>query len=256
MGLLEKKVALITGSGSGIGQGIAQRFAREGAKVVINYIGSSEGAEHTLEMVQGAGGEGITVQADITKPDERQNLMEQAYSKFGALDILVNNAGVEKKALFVDVKEADYDEVLSVNLKGPYFLTQIFVQKLLAAKRPGRIVNISSVHEDMVFPGFSTYCISKGGMRMWMRDLAVELGPNNITVNNIAPGAIETPINERMMQDKAEMHALIENIPLQRMGKPDDVAKLAAFLASENAEYITGSTYVIDGGLMRNYREQ
>ncbi len=256
MGLLEKKVALITGSGSGIGQGIAKEFALEGAKVVINYIGASDGADKTLQTVKDAGSEGITVQADVTKAEDRQKLIDEAYGSFGALDILVNNAGVEKRSAFLDVKEAEYDEVLGINLRGPYFLTQLFVKKLLEAKKPGRIVNISSVHEDMVFPGFSTYCISKGGMRMWMRDLAVELGPMNITVNNIAPGAIETPINERMMGDKAELHALLQNIPLNRMGRPADVAKLAAFLASENAEYITGSTYVVDGGLMRSYHEQ
>ncbi len=256
MGLLEGKVALITGSGSGIGQGIAAEFAKEGAKVVVNYIGRPDGAEKTLQAVKEAGAEGVAVHGDVTNAEDRQTLIDQAYRSFGALDILVNNAGIEKRSAFVDVQESEYDEVLGINLKGPYFLTQLFVKKLLEAKKPGRIINISSVHEDMVFPGFSTYCISKGGMRMWMRDLAVELGPSNITVNNIAPGAIETPINERMMGDKAELHALLQNIPLNRMGRPADVAKLAIFLASENAEYVTGSTYVVDGGLMRSYHEQ
>ncbi len=256
MGLLENKVALVTGSSSGIGQGIAQKFAEEGAKVIIDYAGHPEGAQQTLEMVRKAGSDGVVVQADVTKIADTQKLVNQAYSSFGALDILVNNAGMEKKAQFTEVQEADYDKVLAVNLKGPFFLTQYFVQKLLEAKKAGRIVNISSVHEDMVFPGFSTYCISKGGLRMFMRDIAVELGPMNITVNNIAPGAIATPINEKMMGNKAEMDALLKNIPLNRMGKPEDVANLAAFLASEKAGYITGSTYVVDGGLMRSYHEQ
>ena len=185
-----------------------------------------------------------------------RKLVEEGCSRFGFIDVLVNNAGMEKKAAFLDVQEADYDKVLDVNLKGPFFLTQFFVKQLTEAKRAGRVINISSVHEDMVFPTFSTYCISKGGMRMMMRDLAVELGPMDITVNNIAPGAIQTPINRNLMGNQAELDALLKNIPLNRMGTPEDVADLAAFLASEKAGYITGSTYVIDGGLMRSYHEQ
>lgn len=256
MGLLQGKVAVVTGASSGIGQGIAKVFAEEGAKVVIDYIGHPEGADETLAMVKKAGSDGVIVQADVTKMDDIRKLVDTAYSQFGSLEVLVNNAGMEKKAPFGEVAEADYDKVLDVNLKGPFFLTQYFTQKLIAAGKPGRIVNISSVHEDMVFPGFSTYCVSKGGLRMLMRDLAVELGPHNITVNNIAPGAIETPINKNLMANKGEMTALLRNIPLNRLGTPEDVANLAAFLASEKAGYVTGATYVIDGGLMRSYHEQ
>ena len=168
----------------------------------------------------------------------------------------MNNAGVERGAEFTDVSEHDYDLVLDVNLKGPFFCTQAFVKRLAAAGRPGRVINMSSVHEDMVFPHFATYCASKGGLRMLMRDLAVELGPMGITVNNIAPGAIQTPINKGLLQDKPKLDALLANIPLGRLGSVDDVAGLAAFLASDDAAYITGSTFVIDGGLMRNYHEQ
>jgi glucose 1-dehydrogenase len=145
---------------------------------------------------------------------------------------------------------------MAVNLRGAFFLSQAFVRRLRNANKPGRIVNISSVHEDMVFPGFSTYCCSKGGMRMMMRDLAVELGPLGITVNNVAPGAIATPINQALLKDKTELGALLRNIPLGRMGTPDDVAGAVAFLVSDDASYITGSTFVVDGGLMRNYKEQ
>ena len=253
---LKGHVAVITGSSSGIGQGIAKRFAEEGAKVVVDYVGHPEGADATLKLVEQAGSQGVICQADVTKTEDTRKLVDKAYSSFGSLDILVNNAGMEKEAKFWEVQEADYDKVLAVNLKGPFFLTQYFVQKLLAANKPGRIVNVSSVHEDMVFPGFSTYCISKGGIRMFMRDLAVELGPKNITINNVAPGAIKTPINTKMMADKKELDALLENIPLGRMGSVEDVASLVAFLASDEACYITGSTYVVDGGLMRNYHEQ
>ena len=256
MGILENKIALITGASSGIGQGIAKRFAEEGAKVVIDYIGPPQGADDTMQMVKQAGSSGTIVEADVTKFADIKKLIDAAYDNFGGLDILVNNAGMEKEAPFAEVKEEDYDRILSVNLKGPFFLTQYFVQRLAASKKGGRIINISSVHEDMAFPGFSTYCISKGGMRMFMRNLAVELGPQNIMINNIAPGAIQTPINKKLMANKGQLDALLKNIPLNRMGQPADVAALAAFLASDQAGYITGSTYVIDGGLMRSYREQ
>ncbi len=256
MGLLEGKIALITGASSGIGQQIAATFAAEGAKVVIDYIGPVAGAEATLAMVKEAGSDGVTVEADVTQMDQIQKLVEAGYSQYGTIDILVNNAGMEKRAEFIEVAEADYDKVLDVNMKGPFFLTQYFVKKLIAAGKAGRVVNISSVHEDMAFPNFSTYCVSKGGLRMFTHTLAVELGPKNITINNIAPGAVETPINKNLMGNEAEMKALLANIPLNRLGNPQDVAHLAAFLASEKAGYITGATYVIDGGLMRSYHEQ
>jgi glucose 1-dehydrogenase len=163
---------------------------------------------------------------------------------------------MERKSDFWDTTEADYDKVLSVNLKGPFFLTQAFVRRLRDAKMPGRVINISSVHEDMAFPGFATYCASKGGLRMLMRDLAVELGPLGITVNNVAPGAISTPINTALLEDRPKLNALLANIPLGRLGTTEDVASLVAFLASDEASYINGSTFVIDGGLSRNYHEQ
>ena len=253
---LAGKVALVTGASSGIGQAIAIRLASEGANVVIDYTGQIAGAQATLDQVHAAGGNAIIVSGDITKPSDTQNLIDQAWQQLGGCDILVNNAGVEKGAAFWDVTEADYDFVLDVNLKGAFFLTQAFVRRLRDAKKPGRVINISSVHEDMVFPNFATYCASKGGMRMLMRNLSVELGPLGITVNNIAPGAIATPINTALLNDKPKLNALLANIPLGRMGKPEDVASLAAFLASDEASYITGSTYVVDGGLMRNYHEQ
>jgi glucose 1-dehydrogenase len=253
---LTGKVAVVTGSGSGIGQAIAERLAREGASLVIDYRNHIDQAKETQQKIADAGGKSILVQADVSKLADGVNLIEQAWQQLGACDILVNNAGIEKGANFIDVTEADYDAVLDVNLKGAFFLTQAFVRKLTDAKKPGRIINISSVHEDMVFPHFSTYVASKGGMRMLMRNLAVELGPQGITVNNIAPGAIATPINAKMMADPSELDPLLRNIPLGRLGTPQEVAGVAAFLASDEGAYITGSTYVIDGGLMRNYHEQ
>ncbi len=253
---LQGKTAIVTGSGSGIGQGIAIRLAKEGANLVVDYNGSDQGADQTRDTIAKAGGKAIVVQADVTDPAQTRTLVEQAWSSFGSADILVNNAGVEKGAPFWEVTEKDFDLVMSVNLRGAFFLTQAFVQKLKAAGKPGRIINISSVHEDMAFPHFASYCMSKGGMRMMTRDLCVELAPLGILINNVAPGAIQTPINASLMQNKPELDALLRNIPLGRMGTIDDVAGLVAFLAGDEAGYMTGSTYVVDGGLLRNYHEQ
>jgi glucose 1-dehydrogenase len=255
-GRLAGKVAVISGSGSGIGQAIAIRFAGEGATVVVNYLDHPEGADETKAKAEAAGGKAITVQGDVTKTADTHNLIEEAYNQFGQCDILVNNAGIEIGADFWDVTEKDYDAVLNVNLRGAFFLTQAFVRRLRDAKRPGRVINISSVHEDMVFPHFASYCAAKGAMRMLMRNLAVELGPLGITVNNIAPGAVSTPMNASLLNNKEQLNALLANIPLGRMGTVDDVSSVALFLASDDGAYVTGSTYFTDGGLIRNYHEQ
>lgn len=253
---LAGKVALITGAGTGIGQAIAIRYASEGAAVVIDYRNHPERAAETKARAEAAGGKAITLHGDVSILADTQRLIDQTWQQLGRCDILVNNAGIEKGADFWNVTEADYDTVLNINLKGAFFLTQAFVRRLREAKQPGRIINISSVHEDMVFPHFSTYCASKGAMRMLMRNLAVELGPLGITVNNIAPGAIATPINANLLANQAELNALLAIIPLGRMGTVDDVSGVALFLASDDGAYVTGSTYVVDGGLMRNYHEQ
>jgi glucose 1-dehydrogenase len=223
---------------------------------VIDYRDHVEQAQQTADKITAAGGKAIMVRADVTSIADCNTLIDQAWQQLGSCDILVNNAGVEKSADFWDVTEADFDFVMNVNFKGAFFLTQAFVRKLRDARRPGRVINISSVHEDMVFPHFATYCASKGAIRMLMRDLAVELGPLNITVNNIAPGAINTPINKSLLADKPKLDALLANIPLGRLGEPGEVAGVAAFLASDDGAYVTGSTYFLDGGLIRNYHEQ
>lgn len=262
---LDGKVALVTGSSQGIGQAIAIRLAAEGAQVVINYRSSPEGAEETLEKVKATGGAchmagcpnaGYSIQGDVSVMEDVRNLIEEGVHHYGKLDILVNNAGIEKHAPFWEVTEKDYDKVMDVNLKGAFFAAQSMARHLMETQRPGRIINISSVHEELPFPNFAAYCASKGGMKMLTRNLAVELAPYGITVNNVAPGAIETPINSELLNNPDKLNALIKNIPLNRLGQPEDVSGLVAFLASDDASYVTGSTFFVDGGLTWNYQEQ
>lgn len=253
---LKDKVALITGSSQGIGRAIAERFASEGADVVINYSGNAERAQEALQTVEATGRRGLVVQANVGSTSDIKKLFETALEHFGRLDILVNNAGVETHAPFWDVTESDYDKVLNVNLKGVFFATQEFVRHLRQTHRGGKIVNISSVHEELPFPNFTAYCASKGGVKMLTRNLSVELGSLGININNIAPGAIETPINTKLLNDPTKLNALLGQIPLKRLGQPSDVANVAVFLASDDADYVTGSTYYVDGGLTWNYEEQ
>jgi glucose 1-dehydrogenase len=253
---LQGKVALVTGSAQGIGRAIVERFAREGADVVVNYRGGPAMAEEVAAAARALGVRAAAIQADVALVSEVRRLVEESVAAMGRLDILVNNAGVETHAPFWDVAETDYDKVLGVNLKGPFFATQAMVRHLKATGRPGRIVNISSVHEELPFPNFAAYCASKGGLKMLTRNLAVELGPLGITINSVAPGAIATPINTALLNDAAKLKSLTAQIPLARLGTTDDVAGVAVFLASDEAGYVTGSTYVVDGGLTWFYQEQ
>jgi glucose 1-dehydrogenase len=253
---LSGKKALVTGSNSGIGQGIAIRLAEEGADVVVNYRKGREGAEETSARIEAMGRRAPVVQADVGTVEGAQKLVADAAAALGGLDILVNNAGIEIRAPFLDVTEADYRAVIDVNLTGPFFATQAFARLRRDAGLPGKVINNSSVHEELPFPNFTAYCASKGGLRMMMRNLAIELAPLGITVNNVAPGAIETPINRKLLSDPKLLNPLLDNIPLRRLGQPSDVAALVAFLASNDADYITGATFVVDGGLLWNYTEQ
>jgi glucose 1-dehydrogenase len=247
---------LVTGSSKGIGRGIALRLAQEGADVVVNYNSDPGGAEEVVGEIRTLGRTSVALKADVGSVDGVRTLIADSVSAVGGLDVLVNNAGIERHAAFWDVTEADYDAVLNVNLKGVFFATQAFVQHCRAAGQPGRVVNVSSVHEDLAFPNFAAYCAAKGGLRMLTRTLAVELGPLGITINNIAPGAIETPINAKLLNDPVKLASLKGQIPLGRLGRPDDVSGLAAFLASAESSYVTGSTYFVDGGLTVFYQEQ
>jgi len=252
---LHGRRALVTGSSKGIGRGIAARFAEEGADVVINYHTDLRGAEKALAEVQALGRRAVIIRANVGDVREARDLVARGADALGGLDVLVNNAGVERHAPFWDVTEADFDAVLDVNLKGLFFATQAFVQQCKAAGRPGKIINISSVHEELAYPNFSPYCASKGALRMLTRTLAVELGPLGITINGIAPGAIETPINATLLNDQERLQPLLRQIPLGRIGQPADVAGLAVFLASHDSDYVTGTTYFVDGGLTVHYQE-
>jgi glucose 1-dehydrogenase len=253
---LDGKHALVTGSDQGIGQAIAIRLAEEGADVVVNYRKNKDGAEETRGKIEALGRRATVVQADVSKVEETARLVNEAIAALGSLEILVNNAGMEKNASFVDVTEADYRAVIEVNMTGPFFCTQAFARHRAQVKGPGKVINISSVHEELPFPHFTPYCMSKGGLKMMMRNIAIELAPLGITVNNVAPGAIRTPINAKLLSDPKLLEPLLNNIPLHRLGEPSDVAGLVAFLASSDADYITGATMFVDGGLTWNYSEQ
>lgn len=246
---LENKVALVTGAATGIGQAIAIRLAREGAAVVVDYHGRPP--DETTRAIESLGGRVAAVKADVSSADDVSRLVAETVKAFGGLDILVNNAGIEKKAPFTDYPAADLERIVATNLVGPFLAAQAAARQMIARGRGGRIINISSVHEDLPMPTNSAYCASKGGLRMLMRTIAVELAAHAITVNNIGPGAVFTPIDSDIEAEPGLEKALLAEIPLGRWGKPDEIGALAAFLASDEAGYITGSTYFIDGGMLR-----
>src|SRR2546426_1780414 len=258
---LQGKVVAITGGDQGIGRGIAERLAQDGADVALCYRANKAGADEAVTGIEAIGRKATAIQCDVGKISDGQRFIAEAAAQLGKIDILVNNAGLERNADFWNVTEADYDAVLNVNLKGLFFITQAFVKHRMGTpsadkKSGGKIINISSVHEELPFPHFASYCASKGGVKMLTRNLSIELAPLGITINSIAPGAIETPINTKLLNDPVKLGALLENIPLKRLGKPEDVASMAVFLASDESNYATGTTFFVDGGLTWNYQEQ
>jgi len=248
---LANKVAIITGAATGIGNGIADVFASEGAAVVIDYVsGQDSDARTATEKIRSRGGKALAVEADVTSTDQVNAMIDKTVSEFGKLDIFVNNAGIEQSQPLLEVDEASWDRTLAVDLKGPFLCLQAAARRM--QETGGSIVNISSIHEDIPFPGFTPYAAAKGGLRMLMRNASLELAVYGIRVNNIAPGAIATPINAATFADPAKMQRLQEIVPLQRVGKPEEVAQVALFLASDRSSYVTGSTYFVDGGMVRH----
>ncbi len=249
---LDQKVAIVTGASSGIGRAIAIQFAQEGATVVINYAHAQDKAEEVRKIIEQNNGKALVIQADVAQYQQAMGLIQQTVEHFNQLDIMVNNAGMEIHSAFLDVTEEQWDRVLSIDLKGAFFCAQAAAREMVKRKTAGCIINISSVHEDLAMPQNAPYCCAKGGIRMMTRTICLELAPYNITVNNIAPGAIDTPIDADVKADPEKLAALLNEIPEHRMGRPEEVAKLALFLASDAAAYVTGSTYIIDGGLSVN----
>jgi glucose 1-dehydrogenase len=249
---LQDKVAIITGAATGIGLAIAQVMAREGAAVVIDYIeGQQDEADKRARGIGQDGGKAIAVQADVATQQGVQNLVDQAVRRFGRLDIMVNNAGIEQELPFLETPLEVWNNVIAVDLTGPWLGSQVAARQMVKQGGGGRIINISSVHEDLPMPTNAPYCAAKGGLRMLMRTVAVELAPHKITVNNIGPGAIDTPLDKPTKDDPQKMKKLLAEIPLGRMGQPEEVAELAVYLASDAAAYVTGSTFFIDGGMLR-----
>lgn len=247
---LKDKVALVTGASSGIGAAIAARFAAEGAHVAVNYRpGSPRDREAAESAVAAYGTKGLAVEADVSKRADVEAMVARVVQEFGRIDVAVNNAGIEIKKPFVETTDDEWNRVLGVNLYGSFAVSQAAARAMIAQGGGGRLIFVSSVHEDIPFPGYTSYCASKGAIRMMMRNLCIELAPNAITVNNIAPGAIATPINQAVLDDPVASRNAISEIPLGRFGKPEEVASVAVFLASDEAAYVTGSTYYVDGGL-------
>jgi glucose 1-dehydrogenase len=249
---LKNKVAVVTGGNSGIGMAIVLELAKQGASIVIDYVSHPEATEALEKQVAALGDQAIGVDADVSKVADLQKLINAAVEKFGRVDVMVNNAGVETRTSVLNTTEQQYEKVLAINLKSAFFGTQLAAQQMIKQGGGGRIINITSVHEDWPMPGNTAYCLSKGGMRMLTRTAGVELAPHNILVVGVGPGAVATPINLSTMKDPALMKKLDDAIPLRRMAKPEEIASVVAFLAGDGASYMTATTIFADGGIMHS----
>ncbi len=249
---LSGKVAIVTGGNSGIGKAIVLALAEAGANIVIDYVADEEATEELEKKVAALGDKSIGVEADVSKVEDLERLIGAAVDAFGRLDIMVNNAGIETRSSVLDTTESQFEKVIAVNLKSAFFGTQLAAKQMIAQGGGGRIINITSVHEDWPMPGNTPYCLSKGGMRMLTRTAGVELGPHGITVVGVGPGAVATPINISTMEDPEKMKTLDAAIPLARMAEPEEIGSVVAFLASDGASYMTATTVFADGGIMQS----
>ena len=249
---LKGKVAIVTGGNSGIGKAITLALAKADASVCIDYVSHPEVASEEEKQILAMGEQAIMVEADVSKVEDLQRLIDETVNAFGRLDIIVNNAGIETRTSILDTTEDQYARVLDINLKSAFFGTQLAAKQMIKQGGGGRIINITSVHEDWPMPGNTPYCLSKGGMRMLTRTAGVELAPHGITVVGVGPGAVATPINVRTMNDPEQMAKLNAAIPLGRMAEPKEIADLVVWLASDQASYVTATTFFVDGGMMQS----
>jgi glucose 1-dehydrogenase len=247
---LAGKVAIVTGGNSGIGKACVIALAKEGANVVIDYVSDEPSAEALEQEVRELGDQVTAVEADVSKVEDLQRLVDTAVSTFGRLDVMVNNAGIETRTSILDTEEQQYDKVMAVNLKSAFFGTQLAAKQMVAQGGGGRIINMTSVHEDWPMPGNTPYCLSKGGMRMLTRTAGVELAPHDILVVGVGPGAVITPINAPTLNDPQELEKIQAAIPLGRMAHPQEIGSVVAFLADDAASYLTATTIFADGGIM------
>lgn len=248
---LKGKVAIVTGGNSGIGMAIAVGLARAGANIVIDYIAHPGATEALEKQIADFGAGVIGVKADVSKVADLQRLMDAGVATFGRVDVMVNNAGVEIRRSVLETTEEEYEKVLSINLKSAFFGTQIAARQMIKQGGGGRIINISSVHEDWPMPGNTAYCLAKGGMRMLTRTAGVELASYGVLVVGVGPGAVATPINLSTMTDPALLARLNGAIPLGRMAEPEEIANVVVFLAGDGASYLTATTVFADGGIMQ-----
>jgi glucose 1-dehydrogenase len=249
---VKDQVAIVTGGNSGIGMGIVLALAEAGANIVIDYVANPEATEELERQCHALGDQAIGVKADVSKVADLQMLVDTAVKTFGKLDVMVNNAGIESRTSILDTTEQQYERVLDVNLKSAFFGTQIAAKQMIAQGTGGRIINISSVHEDWPMPGNTPYCLSKGGMRMLTRTAGVELAPYGVLVIGVGPGAVDTPINAATEADPEAMKRLDAAIPIGRMADPKEISSVIAFLASPAASYLAATTIFVDGGIMHS----
>lgn len=252
-GRLAGKTALITGSDSGIGQATAIEFGREGADVVVHYLHDHAGANHTKAEIEKAGRRGVVVQGDISVEHQVEAMFDEALAEFDTLDVLMNDAGVDASGIpIADLDTEIWDRAIRTNLYGMFFCCRRFVQHRRDQGGQGKIINITSIHQEVARAGGGDYDSSKGGMLELAKSLALEVAPMHMNVNNIGPGMVLTPFNQQAIDDPKYLEEQVQSIPWKRAARPEEIAKVAVFLASDDADYVTGSTYFIDGGLMQN----
>ena len=249
---LHGKTAIVTGGNSGIGKSVVLALADQGANIVIDFIANEQATEDLEKQVATLGDKSIGVEADVSKVADLQRLIDAAVKAFGRVDVMVNNAGVETRTSVLDTTEDQYEKVMEINLKSAFFGTQLAAKQMISQGGGGRIINITSVHEDWPMPGNAPYCLSKGGMRMLTRTAGVELGPHGVLVVGVGPGAIATPINVSTMADPEKMKTLDTAIPLGRMAQPEEIGSVVAFLAGTDCSYMTATTVFVDGGIMHS----